>query len=261
MADIDFLPASYRQMTVHRKANVWRVLAGALFVAMIGSSAIYQQILHRHELRTLASTNSLYDRAQSLVAQQLELKRQLQSAGYEAELFTYLRHPWPTTQLLNAALSPLPDRVTLHEIHLYSGDAAPISTALSKSEPTKTPADTVPAAKRDFDGLCQENDSRPRFLVLDGVTTDTAVLQRYVLTLNRSTLFAKAELISLEADTANPTATTHFTARVNVRPGYGQANGPRPTDDMRSSKESKSAIATPTVSSNTEVAATSKSNP
>ena len=91
---------------------------------MIGSGAIYQQILHRHELRTLASTNSLYDRAQSLVAQQLELKRQLQSAGYEAELFTYLRHPWPTTQLLNAALSPLPDRVTLHEIHLYSGDAA-----------------------------------------------------------------------------------------------------------------------------------------
>ena len=35
MQDIDFLPAAYRQQTVHRKANVWRLAVGGGFAAAL----------------------------------------------------------------------------------------------------------------------------------------------------------------------------------------------------------------------------------
>lgn len=255
MADIDFLPTSYRQMTVHRKANVWRLLAGGLFVAMIGVSAVYQHILRAQVLRTLASTNSQYDRAEALVARQRELKQQLRLADDEAELLVYLRHPWPTTRVLAAALTPLPDCVTLHEIHLCNGEMAPVSTIAPKPATATKTADAEPTSKRDLEAISQEYDGRPRLLVLDGVTTNTALLQGYVLALGRSSLFAKAELISLQADSAGPSTVTRFTARLIVRAGYGQPDGPHL--DKSESHGAKPSGA----SSDTAVAAAPKPSP
>jgi Tfp pilus assembly protein PilN len=226
MSDIDFLPSSYRQMTVHRKANVWRLLAGGVFIAMIGVSAIYQHLLRREALADLARTGPLYDQAQALTQQQAELKRQLQLATTEAELFTYLRHPWPATQVLATALSPLPDSITLQQIRLFQDQPQLVATAASAPQPPKKPTEPEPAALRDLRQLRQENDSRPRVLILSGITTDTAALQQYLLVLGTSELFVKTELGSLETDTTDHSGAMHFTARLVVRPGYGQPGGP-----------------------------------
>jgi len=234
MSDIDFLPSSYRQMTVHRKANVWRLLACGVFVAMIGFSGIYQHLLRREALADLARTGPLYDQAQALTQHQAELKRQLQLATTEAELFTYLRHPWPATQVLATALSPLPDCITLHQIRLFQ-DQAPLTAAAAQppAQTPKTPSEPEPAALRDLRQLRQDNDSRPRVLILSGVTTDTAALQQYLLILGTSELFVKTELGSLETDTADHQGSMHFTARLVVRPGYGQPGGPAERRDAK----------------------------
>jgi hypothetical protein len=225
MSEIDFLPASYRQMTVHRKANVWRLLAGGVFVAMIGFSGVFQHLLRREALVDLARTGPQYDQAEALVQRQAELKRQLQLATTEAELYTYLRHPWPATQVLATALSPLPDCITLRRIRLFQDERPLIATAASPPS-QKKPSDPEPAATRDLRQLRQDNDSRPRVLILSGVTSDTAALQQYLLVLGASKLFVKTELRSLEADTTDRSGSMHFTARLVVRPGYGQPDGP-----------------------------------
>ncbi len=232
MSDIDFLPSSYRQMTVHRKANVWRLLAGGVFIAMIGFSAIYQHLLRREALADLARTGPLYDQAQALTQHQAELKRQLQLATTEAELFTYLRHPWPATQVLSTALSTLPDSITLHQIRLFQDQPQLVATTAS-APPPKKPSEPEPSALRDLRQLRQDNDSRPRVLILSGVTTDTAALQQYLLVLGTSELFVKTELGSLETDTTDHSGAMHFTARLVVRPGYGQPGGPAVRTDTK----------------------------
>ena len=232
MSEIDFLPASYRQMTVHRKANVWRLLAGGIFVAMIGFSAVYQHALRREALADLAKTGPQYDQADALVQGQAELKRELQLANDDAELYTYLRHPWPATQVLAAALSPLPDCITLSQIRLFKDQAPPSSAAAvaPRTAPAQNkPAETEPAAKRELRQLRQDNDDRPRILILSGITTDSAALQQYLLVLGKSELFVKTELGSLEADTADRPGAMHFIARLVIRPGYGQPGGPAMT--------------------------------
>jgi hypothetical protein len=238
MPEIDFLPASYRQMTVHRKANVWRLLAGGIFVALIGFSAIYQHVLRREALAELAKTGPLYDQADALVQGHAELKRQLQFANDDAELYTYVRHPWPATQVLAAALAPLPDCITLSQIRLFKDQAPPSPAAATRiAPPQNKPAESEPAAKRELRQLRQDNDDRPRVLILSGITTDSAALQQYLLVLGKSELFVKTELGSLEADTADRVGAMHFIARLVIRPGYGQPGGPAMTNtESRTSK-------------------------
>jgi Tfp pilus assembly protein PilN len=227
MSDIDFLPATYRQMTVHRKANVWRLAAGGLFVAMIGFSGIYQHMLRRGALSDLARTNAGYDRASALIAKQGELKKQLQLTDCDAQLFTYLRHPWPATQLFAAALGKLPDCITLDEIRLYYGEPrASIATAAASKSADKKSSEAASAFERDLQRLREDYDTRDRILVLSGATRDTAALQQFLVSLSHCGLFQKTELGSLEADAADHSGAIRFTARLFVCPGYGQPGGP-----------------------------------
>jgi hypothetical protein len=235
MKQIDFLPDSYRDQTVHRKANVWRVLVAALFAALLGGSACYQQLLRHNTARELGRIGSQYDQAQLLSAKLATLKQRLQDADAEADLLTYLRHPWPSTRVLAAALGPLPDCITLGEIRLThehpdnaSVQTVAASPALKKPTEADAAADAkrLSAAARDLALLREQHDNRPTVLLLAGVTTDTAGLQRYLVTLAEVQLFSKAELTSLEAEGAERPGALRFTARLLVRPGYCQPGGP-----------------------------------
>jgi Tfp pilus assembly protein PilN len=214
-------------LTVHRKANAWRLLAGGVFVVMIGVSGVYQHLLRRNALQDLAQTGPQYDQAQALMREEAELKRQLQLVTTEAELYTYLRHPWPATQVLATALSPLPDCITLHQIRLIQDQPQlPAAVASPQAQPPKKPTEPEPASLRDLRQLREDNDNRPRVLILSGVTTNTAALQQYLLVLGESKFFVKTELGSLETDTTDRPGSMDFTARLIVRPGYGQPGGP-----------------------------------
>jgi Tfp pilus assembly protein PilN len=234
MKQIDFLPAKYREQTVHRKANVWRVLVAILFVAVLACSACYQQVIRHKTALESGRIGTQYDQAQLLSAKLAALRQRLQDADAEAELLTYLRHPWPSTQVLAAALNPMPDCITLGEVRLFHEQPeTSISTALAPpalkkstdSEPA-TGARKPSAAARDLAALREEYDSRPMVLLLTGVTSNTAELQRYLVMLAEVPLFSKAELTSLESDGAEQPGVLHFTARLLMRPGYDQPAGP-----------------------------------
>jgi hypothetical protein len=231
MQDIDFLPNSYREKTVHRKANVWRLLIGGGFAAALVCSFLYQQILYRQAVRQLDELKPDYEQAQALSRKIAAMQADLKSATKQAELFTYLRHPWPRTQLLTAALSRLPDCVTLREIHISRRQTAATdspATRQSRKKQDDAEAKKLDPAESDLRQLSDETASRETILVLSGSTSDTAALQRYLVALGEAKLFVNVGLTSLEANQEDRQGTWRFSAQLGVRPGYGQPGGPEP---------------------------------
>ena len=230
--DINFLPASYRQQSVHRKANVWRLLIGGGFAAALLVSFVYQQLLYRN---TRANSPTCSPRMSSAVLSQrlAAVQADLKKATNQADLFTYLRHPWPRTQLLGAALRQLPDCVTLTEIHIAHSQLA--GTDATMSRPPNKAKDDAEAKKldpsqRDLRRLRDESATHEATLVLSGITTDTAALERYLVALGEERLFIKVEMASLEANPEQRAGTWRFSARLGIRPGYGEPGGPEAAD-------------------------------
>ena len=85
-------------------------------------------------------------------------------------------------------------------------------------------------AQRDLRRLCEESATRETTLVLSGVTTDTAALDRYLVALGDERMFIKVEMASLEANPEERAGTWRFSARLAVRPAYGEPGGPEGPD-------------------------------
>jgi hypothetical protein len=231
--DINFLPASYRQRSVHRKANVWRLLIGGGFAAALLVSFVYQQLLYRNTARKLADLQPAYEQAQALSQRLAAVQADLKRATNQADLFTYLRHPWPRTQLLVAAFRQLPDCVTLTEIHIAHPQLAGSDASINRS-PNKAKYDAEAKkpdpAQRDLRRLRDESATHEATFVLSGITTDTAALERYLVALGEERLFIKVEMASLEANPEQRAGTWRFSARLGIRPGYGEPGGPEAAD-------------------------------
>jgi Tfp pilus assembly protein PilN len=232
--EIDFLPASHRQRSVHRKANVWRLLIGGGFATALIVSFGSQQLMYRHTVRQLEDLQPAYDQAQALSQRLTAIQGELKKATNQADLFTYLRHPWPRTQLLTAALRQLPDCVTLTEIHIAHAQLAGAAEANLNRLPNKGKDDAeakkLDSAQRDLRRLCEESAARETTLVLSGTTTDTAALERFLVALGEERLFLKVEMASLEANPEQRAGTWRFLARIAIRPGYGEPGGPQAAD-------------------------------
>jgi Tfp pilus assembly protein PilN len=212
---------------------VWRLLVGGGFAAAFVVSFGSQQLMYRHTLRQLEDLQPVYEQAQALSQRLTAIQGELKKATNQADLFTYLRHPWPRTQLLSAALRQLPDCVTLTEIHIAHAQLAGAEATVNRP-PNKGKDDTeakkLDPAQRDLRRLCEEAAARETTLVLSGITTDTAALERFLVTLGEERLFLKVEMASLEANPEKRAGTWRFSARIAVRPGYGEPGGPETTD-------------------------------
>lgn len=230
MNEIDFLPIEYRQKRGQQRAQPWRiaVLAGlALLVAIV---AFAQQ---RRLARLDAQLAEVVPQYQAAVAGNEELKRltgRIDAVRAEAELFTYLRHRWPTTQILDAILAPLPDEITFEQLEIRRenspGPSAGERTSHADREAESRRLASLPAAAQDLEQLRSQSDGGKTMVTICGLTTDSAVLHRYLGELSRQSLFAKAELDTIESDPI--TAKLRFRLSLVVRPGYGQPDGPAP---------------------------------
>lgn len=220
---IDFLPDKYRQVEAQRYSQWWRVLVLVLFGGIICATKIGQGYQYRQVQAQLD------DAVQHFQATQLESQKlaQLQQAiiarRAKAELLTYLRHPWPRSQLLASIAGPLPDEVVLERVRLQR-EAIRVEQTLvaTPAQPGAPTVDTRSAIERDLERLRDETDQSRVVLFLEGTTRDDASLHRYLGRLARDPLLAENELTSLERDQKN----LRFMVRVEVRSGYGQRRGP-----------------------------------
>ncbi len=226
MQDIDFLPSDLKRRRTNRHGRSWQIITvGAaialLVVVAIGQSRAQKQIKER--LAKIEPERRLLDARQEQLA---ELRERLSDTKARAKLIAYMDHPWPKTQLLAATLRSLPDAVVYDRIRI-SHDTRPERAPLRRtSEAEEEDPTTLEPAVRDVRLLREECDFAVVAIALEGMTTDGIELHRYLDRLNRVPLLDKVELQTLESANEESGARFHFEARLTVRPGFGQPNGP-----------------------------------
>ncbi len=118
MIDIDFLPAQYHQQNAYRQTKPWQIIVVTSFLGLVALLTISQNIRRRLVERELDGLTPAYELALSQKQRLAEVQTQLKQTECRAELITYLRHPWPKSQLLSALLSQLPEEITLQQLQI-----------------------------------------------------------------------------------------------------------------------------------------------
>jgi Tfp pilus assembly protein PilN len=233
MHEIDFLPAEYRQLHARRRGQPWRIIVVAGTAAVMGLALFAQDWWRVSIQRRLDVIRPQYELAVAQSKQLSSLQSQLRAARADAELYTYLRHPWPRTRILEEIMRPLPDEVVFSRVTIgrENADKAPsLRRSRSEQQAEEAQAAALPPASRDLKRLRQEVDPVRTVVNLGGTTTDSAALHRYLGILAKTDLFSKVELTDVEGVEADSTGTLRFNAMLAVRPAFGQPGGPTGPD-------------------------------
>ncbi|MEX2025811.1 MAG: hypothetical protein WEH44_00900, partial [Pirellulaceae bacterium] len=227
MKNIDFLPEIYTQNRVQRRAQAWWCLVAAAFAVIVLLAASTQWMI-RHELeQELAELEPKYAEALKRQLQLQAVRQETERAEDVADLYAYLSHPWPRSQLLAGVIRPLPASVRLTEITI-THEALPAGPPLTPTSSSSSGTKELPSpAGADLAALRTECDGRQTILSVVGTATTLSELHDYVDQLGKSPLIAAAHLKGVETAAAGSSAgEARFHLYVAVRPGYGQVGGP-----------------------------------
>ncbi len=258
MKTIDFLPTRYHEQKAKRKTKVWRLLLLVVFGGICAATAFGQYRLRQSVVQQLNDVESTHKVAVAANNRFDNLQTELQKIRADAELYTFLRHPWPRTQILRAVTKPLPESIALTELQVQSqrervrrSESQPRNRR--RDESTEEQPKMLPA-RQDLQQMREEFAAARTFVHLTGLTTDTVALHKYVADLSSAKLFSKAELLSLESiDQEHQDRVSEFDVRLIVLPGYGLPNGPAKTAKAKAEKNrAKSGKDDPNVESSDE---------
>lgn len=226
-ASVDFLPAHYRERSTKRRTDLWRLGVVAVLGSVVAGTALAAHRLHCQAQTELATVDSLHGHSNATTKKVAELQAQLQPLQARAELLTYLRFPWPKSQILAAVVGPLPREITLVRLHVLREN----NDKVARQEPARAPqaAAAASAAPKvtDLERLRSECDPQKCVVQLAGTVTEPTALYEYLGRLNDLGLFERVELGPVEQ--AAGQGPISFTARLTLRPGYGQPGQPLPT--------------------------------
>ena len=171
MQTIDFLPEHYRERRKQRRVRWW----WALIVCMFGG--------------IVAVTASL---------QWLEIETKVSALSHSANLYTFLKHPWPKTQILAAIAKPLPQELQLSSVRITESlIAKPVKPASPETQ-TAEPAPAPHPAVADLRQLHDAHESQRLVVVVEGSAKEVEALHGYLESLARHPLIAEARLNSME---------------------------------------------------------------
>jgi len=245
---VDFLPAKYRERSAKRRNRLWKLTVVLVVSAMVGATSLFQHHLKCAAQRDVAAVAPLYQAAVAETERSSAIHQEVRIARSEAQLYTYLGHPWPKTQVLTALFRSLPKSITIHQLHL--GRVTPpkptqkrqtLNVTAESGEKQQDLSHLLPA-EHDLHQLRHDIDPQQMVVELAGTTRDEAALHRYIGQLGRISLFKNVELLSIEKDSSSEAKGNNdvallmrFNARVMLRPCYGQPNGPSGEESLSSS--------------------------
>jgi hypothetical protein len=234
---IDFLPDIYRQREALHRARLWWCIVVLVFGGAIGASATAQVWLRASLRRELAELAPQFAAAQAQVRELTALQTQIVRAAHEANLYTYLDHPWPRTQLLAEVVRPLPVTIRLSQVHVGEEEHARNGQPAGPRNVRPEEPNAAKASHPELDlvRLQDELDRRVATIELDGHTSDVSQLHAYVSDVNRSSLVASAHIKSLEAAAGGQPGRTQFKLRLIVKPGHCQSSEPASSPTMTAS--------------------------
>lgn len=226
---LDFLPASYRQQTARRRDRRWRAVIFVGGVLLLSGAWLYRVLDRRAAQRNYDILSAPHQTAVLHENAWKAAKDRLTRANREADLITYLRHPWMTSQTLAAVAGSMPDTMRLTELKIVRETVGNRESAAPQARGPAAPPDKAesqtPDPQSDLARLREEYDNQRVVVLLSGEAVDGAAPYDYVRRLAASDLFVQAEVTSLQRETSaarNSTPLSQFQARAVVRPGIGQ---------------------------------------
>lgn len=230
MKTIEFLPPEYRHKQALHRAKLWWLTIAVLFGTGISLTAITQYGLRLQLQRQVAQFDQEFQIANIRRAELEATQKRLQDADHEVALYTYLRHPWPKSQILAAIVAPLPSGIRLTEFHTSQEVGVPGTTSNVSATTVSVDANTAAVGNSfelDMKALRAASDSHPLYLTIQGTATTSDELHSYVAQLHNHRLFSKVDLQSVETlRISTGPVLMQFQVRVKLLPGLGQPGGP-----------------------------------
>jgi hypothetical protein len=229
LIDIDFLPRKYREENARRKVHGWRVAVVGAIAGMVLIAAVLQYRKRLALEAELALVDRHFTAAEADLARLGELQGRLVEVETEAELITFLGHPWPRSRILAAVVDPLPESIRMDEIRL-GYEARPQTPAGARREAPsrkeeKEAEEKLHPAQRDLKTLRESAAKRIAVVTLEGTTRDVAALYEYLRRVAAGRLIEKAELSSHERIGGDDAEWSQFQARLVIRAPYGCPDG------------------------------------
>lgn len=225
MNDINFLPLEYHEKHAYRHAKPWQIMVVSSFLGLVALVTISQSVHRRLVEKELAELAPAYETALNQKQQLTGIQAQLKQEEIEAELITYLHHPWPRSRLLSAMISRLPEEITLQQLHItheaYHSVVTPERRPATILEKSPEELKSMPPAERDLKLLQNQYDGKQTVVILAGVTTDSAALHHFLDEIVSNSLFSKSELGSVTSLGDSSATAIQFNAKLFVKPGYG----------------------------------------
>lgn len=228
-AAIDFLPPRFHEEYAQRKIFAWRIVIVTIFAVALPVASLYQYRMRLAVENELTIVEREYEKTQLEQRQLAALLKTLETLTAEADLVTWLNHPWSRSQILAAVVAPLPDSITLEELQVVVETGGRKVPAGRHSETSRTdgPVDATPPGIRDKQRIA-ERFSGKTFVRITGRTTNNRQLHDYLAKLEKHNLFDKAELDSIERHSkdARRGSSARFDVLLQVTPAYGHPGGP-----------------------------------
>jgi hypothetical protein len=223
MKEIDFLPARFRERDRQRRHMMGRMAVFGAITVILLAVQLAQVASRRSIERQLSEIAATFAQAAATSARVDRLRSDLAANSQFSELYTYLEHPWPRTQLITAVTQTLPEHLALTEVRIPPSNVPLRTVAPPPADESKK---TAPAS-RDLQTLRDETDRISCEVILKGTSLDPAALHSYVAGFANSPYFstAKLELVETLKDKGK-TGGSRFDLRLYIRPGYGQTGGP-----------------------------------
>jgi hypothetical protein len=219
MKNIDFLPPRYRERHRQQQAFAWEIAVVAFFGLLIGVGALWQFNQRWRVNGRLDGLKDQFEQAVTLQATQEQLQARLAASSESAELYLYLEHPWPRTQVLHAVESCRPEGMLLTDVHIAYESAA-AAPALDEAELQK-----LSPSRRDMARLRRESDRRIAVVKIAGTTADDSQVYQFADRLGQLPPLATVKLEAAENQGSAP-GQTGFRLRGVLKPGYFQPGGP-----------------------------------
>lgn len=201
--EIDFLPQVYREKSQLRQRKASRYGVVAVFVLLLGVATLWQFQLKRSAQQQVDELRPLVAQTESQSALLAAAQTNLSRVESEARLFSYLEHPWPTTQLFAAATADLPAGVTLTELRVEHPTDMLIAQTFDRRaviSEDEAAAEEQPAPVRDLAEIRQTRGRLRPAIRLQGTTSSAAAIHQYIDLVANSPLIDRAELENLSAE-------------------------------------------------------------
>ena len=227
MQTIDFLPEHYRERRKQRRVRWWWALIVCLFGGIVLASGSLQWINVQRVKRELHLLEGQCQSFRQLDQQLLELEAKVATLSHSANLYTFLKHPWPKTQILAAVVHPAPKELQLTSIRI--SEALVAKKPAANVSPEAGPAEAVkPAhpAVADLQQLHDAHETQRIVVAIDGTVHETETLHTYLEALGSQPLVAEARLNSLETRKLETHSCVVFQLQITIKSSYGATDGP-----------------------------------